>query len=262
MRKNRWQTVIHGLAVVLTFTSVKVYADSPQNVRGQSPEVVESGNPWPFTRAWYAQRAADPPGTRQIEKDGKLWPPYPRPTGHKQIFSHAYHAAHYWPYPYDCMDRGDVHALMDAQTSAGWVLATTLHDYHFNEDSQQLIDAARTQLIWILNSVPPQYRTVYVAQGTTAEMGQLRAASVEKFLRESGVVNVPPVVIIPETFEGRPANEVDRLRMLELQGIPRPRLFLIGVAARSGGGGGGSGAGSAASSSGSGTGSTTTSPTR
>jgi hypothetical protein len=248
MRKIRWQSVIQGIVIVLAFSSGSTRADGP----------------FPFSEEWYQERAADPPGARQILKHGKYWPPFPRPQGRKQTFSHAYHTAHYWPYPYACQDRADVHAVLNAQTSAGWMLATTLHDYHFDADTQQLTDAGRTQLAWVLTSVPPQYRTVYVAQGSTGDMGQLRAASAEKFLAESGAANIPPVVVRPEAFAGRPANEVDRLRFLELQSIPRPRLFLIGVAGRGGGSGGGAmgGQASGGASPGGGQGSTTTQPSR
>ena len=90
-------------------------------------------------------------------------------------------------------------------------------------------------------------------------MGQLRVAQAEKFLRETGCADIPPLVMKYETFAGRPANEVDRLRTLELQSIPRPRLFLIGVSGRSGGGGGGGGAGQAGAG---GQGSTTTQGSR
>jgi uncharacterized membrane protein YgcG len=141
------------------------------------------------------------------------------------------------------------------------VLATTLHDYHFDPDTQRLTDAGRTQLTYIVRNVPPQYRTVYVALGSTPEMGQLRTGAVDEFLRETGCPNLPAVVTVPDTFAGRPANEVDRLRNLELQSIPRPRLFLIGVAGRQGSGGGsgaGPSSGGGSGGSGGGTGSTTT----
>ncbi|MBS0201921.1 MAG: hypothetical protein JSS49_03415 [Planctomycetes bacterium] len=231
MRRIRWQSYIQGLVVVVAFSSGAALA----------------GGPFPFTEAWYQQRADDPPGARQIEKHGKYWPPYPRPMGRKQTFSHAYHTAHYWPYPYNCQDRADVNNLLDAQTGAGWALATTLHDYHFDEDTQQLTDAARSQLLWTANSVPPQYRTVYISQGNTPEKGQLRIAQAETYFREMGIQNSPPVVARYETFNGRPANEVDVVRRLELESIPKPRLFLIGRQASGGGGGaGGSSAASAA----------------
>jgi hypothetical protein len=245
MRRIRWQSCIRGLFAAVALSS----------------GVAQAGGPLPFTEEWYQQRAEDPAGTRQLAKHGKYWPPYPRPMGRKQTFVHAYHTAHYWPFPYNCQDRADVQNLLEAQSSAGWALATTLHDYHFDTDTQELTDAAQTQLLWTLNSVPPQYRTVYVSQGTTTAMGQLRVSQTEKFLRETGETNIPPIVMKYEMFNGRPANEVDRLRTLELQSIPRPRLFLIGVAGR-GSGGGGSGSGASAGAGGSGTGSTTTQGSR
>ena len=33
---------------------------------------------------WYAAEAGEPVGARQKLKYGKMWPPYPRPTGKKQ----------------------------------------------------------------------------------------------------------------------------------------------------------------------------------
>lgn len=222
MRRIRWQLYIRGLVVVMAFSTGAVHA----------------GGPFPFTEEWYQQRAEDPPGARQIAKHGKYWPPYPRPIGRKQTFSHGYHTAHYWPYPYNCQDRADVHNLLDAQTGAGWAAATTLHDYHFDMDTQQLTDAGRNHLIWVMNSVPAQYRTVYISQGMTAATGQLRVAQSEKFMYETGSTNIPPIVTKYEIFYGRPANEVDRLRTLELDSIPRPRLFLVGASSRGGSGGG------------------------
>lgn len=244
MRRIHWRCCVEGLFAAAAL----------------STGVAQAGGPFPFTQAWYEERATEPPGSRQIYKDGKYWPPYPRVMGPKQPFVQAYHSAHYWPHPYNCQDRADVNNLLEAQSGAGWAQATTLHDYHFDEDTQQLTDAGRSHLIWVMNSVPMQFRTVYVSQGTTAEMGQLRVTTAEKFMQETGATNIPPVVAKFELFNGRPANEVDRLRTLELQSIPRPRLFLIGVAGRQGGGGGGGGAGpsSGGGSTGSSTGSTTT----
>lgn len=245
MRRIRWKTYVRGVIVAMVLSS----------------GVARAAGPLPFTEEWYQMRAEDPPGARQIAKHGKYWPPFPRPQGRKQTFSHAFHTAHYWPYPYNCQDQADVHNLLDAQTGSGWALATTLHDYHFDTDTQQLTDAGRSHVLWVMNSVPPQYRTLYISQGTTSEMGQLRVAQAEKFMTETGLPNHPPIVTKYEIFNGRPANEVDRLRNLELLSIPRPRLFLIGVAGRQGGGGGagtGTGAGAAGGGSQSGTGSTTT----
>ena len=233
MRRIRWQDLLRSAIVPLCLTAT----------------VAHAAGPFPFSEEWYRMRADDPPGARQIEKDGKLWPPYPRPVGRKQTFKHAYHTAHYWPYPYNCEDRAYVNNLLDQQTAAGWVTATTLHDYYFNPDTQQLNEAGQNQLLWITASAPAQYRTVYVSQGKTMEMGQLRVSQVEQYFQQTGITSVPPIMLRQEFFAGRPANEVDRLRTLEMMAIPRQRIFNVGVI------GAAAGAGAAPGGSGSATGS-------
>lgn len=226
MRRIRWQDWLRSTIVPLCLSAT----------------VAQAAGPFPFSEEWYRLRADDPPGVRQVEKSGKLWPPYPRPVGRKQTFKHAYHSAHYWPYPYNCEDRAYVNNLLDQQTAAGWVTATTLHDYYFNPETQQLNEAGRNQLLWITASAPAQYRTVYVSQGNSLEMGQLRVSQVEQYFQQANIAGVPPILMRQEFFAGRPANEVDRLRTLELEAISRPKLFNVGV---SGGGGGATAQGSA-----------------
>jgi hypothetical protein len=243
MRDVAWQKILLAVLFLVSLASA-----------------VEAGRPWPFTQAWYAERAGDPPGTRQIDKDGKLWPPYPRPVGRKQTLLHRYHYAHYWPYPHNCDDEAYVRNIVDMQAGGGWVTATTLHDYHFNPETQQLTEGGRTHLIWISQSVPAQYRTVYVSQGMSRETAQMRVDVSEQFLREMGIPNPPAVLARAELFEGRPAVEVDRIRQLELQSIPKPRLFYIGSATAGGGAGGGVAGGAGAPTGGAGA--TTTAPSR
>ena len=225
MRKFRWQGLLK-------------YAVLPL---GMIASVTRGSGPFPHSEEWYRMRANDPPGVRQVEKHGKLWPPFPRPVGRKQTFKHAYHHAHYWPYPYNDDDRSYVSNLLNQQTTAGWVNATTMHDYYFNSDTQQLNEAGQNQVLWITASVPAQYRSIYVSQGASVEMGQLRLTETEQFLRRSGVQDIPSMSLRQEFFAGRPANEVDRLRVLELQSIPSPRLFLIGQASKAAASGSASG---------------------
>lgn len=239
MRRIRWQDLLRSAIVPLCLAAT----------------VAQAAGPFPYSDEWYQMRADDPPGVRQVEKSGKLWPPYPRPVGRKQTFKHAFHSAHYWPYPYNCEDRAYVNNLLDQQSAAGWVTATTLHDYYFNAETHQLNEAGQNQLLWIVASAPAQYRTVYVSQGKSIEMGQLRSSQVEQYFQQTGIENIPPIVMRQEFFAGRPANEVDRLRTLELQSIPRPRLFIIGTAGQSSGASGqgnasGQGSGSGGSSTG------------
>lgn len=244
MRKIRWQDLLRSAIVPLCLTAT----------------VAQAAGPFPFSEEWYRMRADDPPGARQIEKDGKLWPPYPRPVGRKQTFKHAFHTAHYWPYPYNCEDRAYVNNLLDQQTAAGWVTATTLHDYYFHSETQQLNEAGRNQLLWITASAPAQYRTIYVSQGNSLEMGQLRVSQVEQYFQQAGTVGVPPIVMRQEFFAGRPANEVDRLRTLEMQAIPRQRIFNLSVSNSGGGASGASGQGASGGGGGTGSGGSSGTP--
>jgi hypothetical protein len=218
-----------------------------------------AGEPYPYSDEWWALRAQDPPGARQIEKDGKLWPPYARPVGEKQHWVHKYHHSHYWPYPYNCDDQAYVRNILDQQASGGWVSATTLRDYHFDRDTQQLNSVGREHLYWIVTGTPSQYRTVYLAQSMVPAADSLRQSNIEQTMREFLASSTVPVIIRPDRFVGRPAQEIDQLRRMELQSIPRPRLFTIGnrsgssssgLGGAGSGGSGGSGSGSGGSSGG------------
>ena len=101
MRRNHWQAWLRSLIVPLSLTA----------------GVAQAAGPFPFSEEWYRMRADDPVGTRQVEKHGKYWPPYPRPVGRKQAFSHTFHAAHYWPHPYNCEDQAYVRNILDQQTA-------------------------------------------------------------------------------------------------------------------------------------------------
>ena len=229
MRKDSWRTVL-----LAGLTSVAL------------ANAGCASGPHPFSEEWYAERANDPPGTRQVNSHGKLWPPQPRPVGRKQTTLHGYHYAHYWPYPQNCEDQAYVRNIIDAQAGSGWLTATTLHDYHFNPETHQLTEGGRSHLIWVSQSVPAQYRTVYVSNGISKEAAQLRVEATEQFYRDMNIVDPPPIIARSEQFAGRPAAEVDRIRQLELSSIPRPRLFYIGSATAGAAAGGGAPAGGAA----------------
>lgn len=202
-----------------------------------------AGEPYPFTKEWWAIRAGDPPGARQVEKDGKVWPPVPRPVGPKQHWVHKYHHAHYWPHPYNCDDQAYVRNIIDQQASSGWISATTLREYHFDSDTHEVNSVGRELLKWIVTSTPMQYRSVYVAQSFAAERDALRQANVEKTIREMLPEAGVPVMLRYDNFMGRPAQEIDQLRRLELQSIPTPRLFTVGSSGAGGSSIGSSGAG-------------------
>lgn len=175
----------------------------------------------------------DVPGARQKYQHDRMWPPFPRPTGKGQKFWAKYHHTHYWPHPYNCEDRAYVNDLLAQQSLAGWATATTLHEMHFDVETHRLNSSGEGHLRWILLQAPAQYRTVYVAQATSAEASQFRADQVRQYAEQICGVNIPPIMLKYDDFRGRPAVEIDTLRRLELQSIPQPRLFIVGPASGS-----------------------------
>lgn len=197
------------------------------------------------TEAWWQARAQEPVGARQFECKGKEWPPYPRPVGPEQPLCHIYHAEHYWPWPYMCTDRQVVLDMTRIQEANGWLSETTLYDYHFNAESNELTVPGKLQLKWILENVPPSYRTVWVQQAEDQAVSQLRMNNVRSVAaRFTSQANVPTIAFRPAIAPGRPAIEVDSIRRKELESIPSPRIAFEAGAGGAGSTGSGSGSGS------------------
>ncbi|NOX53561.1 MAG: hypothetical protein GXP27_03825 [Planctomycetes bacterium] len=178
---------------------------------------------------WYQSRAAEPVSTRQKYYKGKYWPPYSRPnsrpTGPELPWIHRFHGAHYWPYPYNYEDRFIVRELVRRQVANGWVVATTLYDYHFDPDTNELSRSGRIRLRWILENAPPSRRMVFVQATDPKIASQTRLESVKKeMVRLVGADDVPPVMLRVTSPLARPAEEVRAIRDAELQSQPEPRI--------------------------------------
>ncbi len=176
---------------------------------------------------WWAIQAESPVGARQVYKKGKLWPPFPRPTGEKQQFSHKYHAAHYWPYPYACQDRAYVNNVFDKQTDKGWVKLTTLFDHHFDEETNELTHAGYEQVVWILEEAPrKRAQKIYVQKLPQTEKNAVRVENVRNILIELAGQKANNIEIVLQAGRnyGRPAQEIDTIRKAELSSMPEPRI--------------------------------------
>lgn len=192
----------------------------------------------PGSDAWWAEKAQLPVGTRQRVHKGKVYPPFPRPTGEKQQYSHKFHAAHYWPLPYVCQDREIVENVWNDQVANGWTEATTLYDYHFQEDGYELNQPGRRQLRWIMEHAPANRRIAFVQSSydTVADDARISAvrASAEEY---AGAGTVPNVLVRHTTPAGRPAVELERIRENQIGSLLQPRITAPIGAGGSGGGG-------------------------
>ncbi|WP_437188485.1 hypothetical protein SH668x_001932 [Planctomicrobium sp. SH668] len=193
---------------------------------------------WPFftngstkrgTPEYYAERASDPPGARQLYRHGKLWPPVPRPVGPNQLFVHRYHTAHYWPHPYICDDREAVNAIAYTQVQNGWLKETTLYSYHFDPVSNELNSSGVNHLRWIMMNVPVEYRSIAVANDYRAEVTAARASNVERELVQLMGAN-SGIQVATRYAEpvGRPAKEVQAIFEAATANAPPPILSTLG----------------------------------
>ena len=167
--------------------------------------------------------ADDPVGERQVYRFGKMWPPHPRPVGPSQLCVHKYHTQKYWPYPYVCSDRAAVRGVWQSQVDNGWQMATTLYEYHFNQETNALNEAGQKQLLWILQSAPAEQRQLSVQSLNDPVANQMRVASVQTAAANlAGADAVPPVTLRVTHAAGRSAEEVNWIleQQLELRVPP------------------------------------------
>ncbi len=217
---------IHGIGVLLLMTVL------------HSSAVAD----WPFwandgirrgSKEYYELKASDPPGSRQHYKAGKLWPPYPRPTGPHQTFVHKYHHTHYWPLPYVCADREVTRSYFETQAQNGWVEATTFYDYHFDPVSGELSTYGQQHLTWIVNNVPAQYQQLHLALSMDAKVNTERTRSIEQYLvKLPGADRSLAVQPRAATPIGRPGSEVQRIFKTAQDNMPPPILSSLTVGER------------------------------
>ena len=184
----------------------------------------------------HCRTANVPPGTRQVCKYGKQWPPQPRSTEPQQSFHQQYHSAHYWPYPYNLQDQAIVTDLVQSQTINGWRDATTLHNHHFNIENNELNSSGKEHLTWIITSTPAEYRQVFVAAATEGYMNDARMNSVHATMAYyTGNDQSIPVSLRIASIRGRPAYEVEIYQKAARDGAIPPVIQYNSVQSSGGG---------------------------
>lgn len=164
------------------------------------------------------------PGSRVKYHSGKQWPLEPRPCGPSEPCCHRYHTAHYWPDPYRWQDRVSVRTHFAMQANAGWMTNTTLYDQHFDPETQELNEAGRVHLKWILLYAPPQRRVPWVQAGDTPQINETRLASTQAEAAAMVGMNCAPISLRICQAYGGGAQEVDLIRRAYLSSLPNPRI--------------------------------------
>lgn len=164
------------------------------------------------------------PGSRVHCHSGKVWPDVARPCAPSEPCIHRYYTAHYWPNPHRWEDRGSVRAYLEAERSAGWVTATTLYDSHFDPNTNELNQAGKIQLKWIMVHAPANRRSTFVQATDDGRINQVRLASVQSAAGNLlGAGGCPVMLRVCQQY-GASAQEVDLVRRAYLSSWPTPRI--------------------------------------
>ena len=125
-------------------------------------------------------------------------------------FHAGYHANVEWPRMYIPAARHGMCQTFNAMINNGWRRQNLLGDYHFNPNTNQLTEAGRLKVNWILTQAPAHHRNIYVQRGKTEDQTSDRIAAVHddagQISPSLGPVQVNDTHIVAE---GHRASSVD-----------------------------------------------------
>jgi hypothetical protein len=136
-----------------------------------------------------------------------------------------FHRNNAWPEPFVSLDRKAQVAPFEVMAEKGWLRQNTIGHHHFDPTSQQLTEAGRHKLHWILTHTPAKRRTVVVVRGETDEMTAIRTDSVQQTaarLKPQGVL--PEVLLTDIQPRGWSAEEIDAIGLKAQESRPDPVL--------------------------------------
>ena len=146
-----------------------------------------------------------------------------------------YDANVHWPRIYIPPARSAVCQTYNAMINNGWRRQNLLGNYHFKQDTNELTDAGKLKVNWILSQAPVQRRNVFVQRAGDEVETTARVAAVHEYAGEMspgvGQVDVNDTHIVAE---GHAASSVDNVFV----GYEANRLPPVLPAGNGGGGSG------------------------
>jgi hypothetical protein len=130
-----------------------------------------------------------------------------------------------WPEPFVEADRAAVRQVLAVQVSAGWERQNLLSEFHFMPGGNELTEAGRMRVQWILDEVPEPYRQVYVHRAGTAEETAMRMQAVQRLVAQSPYAGNVPVLETTRTDDGWPADRIDALNHKAADAAVAPKLM-------------------------------------
>ena len=114
-----------------------------------------------------------------------------------------------WPEPFVYSDRAAVRQTMAVQVSAGWERQNLLSEFHFLPGGNELTEAGRMRVQWIMNEVSEPHRQIYVHRANTPQETAVRMQAVQRFVAQSPYAVNVPVLESTRTDDGWPADRID-----------------------------------------------------
>ena len=114
-----------------------------------------------------------------------------------------------WPEPFVHSDRAAPRQTLAVQDSAGWERQNLLSEFHFLPGGNELTEAGRMRVQWIMNEVSEPHRQIYVHRADTPQETAARMQAVQRFVAQSPYAANVPVIESTRTDDGWPADRID-----------------------------------------------------
>lgn len=142
-----------------------------------------------------------------------------------------------WPMPFRAQDSLAVTRVFDVQRNNGWRMYNTLGTPMFHPESNQLTDAGKAHLRWIMTYAPENRRVVFVLKGPDAEQTARRVESTQVAISELVPVgNLPQIYLTDVEAIGSSGVYQTAVNRALVGSVPAPRLGPAPAGAGSGSG--------------------------
>lgn len=130
-----------------------------------------------------------------------------------------------WPEPFIWPDRAAVRAPFCVMVHNGWRMQNTLGAHHFREGTNELTEAGKLKVLWIVTEAPAANRSIYVERAATPELTSSRVLNVQTIAAGLAMEGVsPPVFETGIPARGWPADQIDATTRAFTDSTPAPRL--------------------------------------
>jgi len=117
-----------------------------------------------------------------------------------------------WPSQYIPAARRSVLSAYDAMVNNGWRRQNLLGAYHFDPDTNELTDAGKLKVKWILSQAPQHRRNIFVERGPDQSRTSARVVAINHWAStlspSVGIIDINDTHIVAE---GHPAGTVDQI---------------------------------------------------